>query len=419
VKLLFVHNHFGAFGGAEANIHLSAVELQKRGHQVALLYGTATGNNEAAWQDAFPLRFQLSEKNPVQSVTAAFERFQPDLIYLHNFENLDAMEALIRSDIPTVRMVHDHEMYCLRGYKYNYFTRNICERPASLRCIFPCLASVARNSGGKLPIRWASYLEKRREINLNYFCKRLVVYSDYSRQELVRNGFSAEKIEICVPMRCWGNDGPVTAMGPKNQILYVGQIIRGKGVDVLLKALAKVKASFECVIVGDGSHRKFCEKLSRRLGLADRVRFTGYVQPDQLREYYLDATVFAMSSLWPEPFGMAGPEAMRYGVPVVAFDAGGIREWLSDGVNGFLVPWKNAEIFASKLDQLLQNKDAARKMGQQGKDRINQFYTASFQIDRLEALFSAVLNESETLQKQSLVPGNETYELCNAILEAN
>lgn len=416
MKLLFVHNNFGAFGGAEANIHLSALELQKRGHQVALLFKKTTGNNEAGWQDAFPLRFQLSPTEPVKSATDALARFSPDLIYLHNFDNLDAMEALIRSEVPTVRMVHDHQMYCMRGYKYNYFTRNICTRAASVRCIFPCLASIARNTSGGFPIRWASYLDKRREINLNYFCERLVVYSDYSRQELVRNGFGADKIEICVPMKSWGSDGPVTTMGGRNRILYVGQIIRGKGVDVLLQALARIKSPFECVIVGEGSHRKYCEKLSAQLGLTDRVRFAGYVLPDALTSYYLDASVFAMSALWPEPFGMAGPEAMRYGVPVVAFDAGGVREWLTDGENGFLVPWKNTDIFAERIDQLLGDKQAALQMGLQGRARIHECYSAIHQINRLEALFSAVLNERAALQKPSVDLETETYELCNAIL---
>ena len=82
----------------------------------------------------------------------------------------------------------------------------------------------------------------------------------------------------------------------------------------------------------------------------------GYVPRAELWQHYLDATVFAMSSVWPEPFGMVGPEAMRWGLPVVAFDAGGIREWLTDGENGFLVPWMNTQQYASRIEQLLSNK---------------------------------------------------------------
>ena len=94
-------------------------------------------------------------------------------------------------------------------------------------------------------------------------------------------------------------------------------------------------APLKCVILGDGNHRADCERLSERLGLADRVKFVGFVPQARIAAYYHDASLAVMSSVWPEPFGATGLEAMRCGLPVVAFDAGGIREWLTDGVNGF------------------------------------------------------------------------------------
>jgi glycosyltransferase involved in cell wall biosynthesis len=96
-----------------------------------------------------------------------------------------------------------------------------------------------------------------------------------------------------------------------------------------------------------------------------------------------------MGSLWPEPFGMAGPEAMRYGLPVVAFDAGGIREWLTDGENGFLVPWKNADLFAARLDQLLRDKALAQQLGHSGFDFV-QRYDSCRQINHLENIFRSL-----------------------------
>jgi glycosyltransferase involved in cell wall biosynthesis len=112
------------------------------------------------------------------------------------------------------------------------------------------------------------------------------------------------------------------------------------------------------------------------------------VLPTELGSFYHEASVFVMGSLWPEPFGMAGPEAMRYGLPVVAFDAGGIREWLTDGENGFLVAWKNADLFAARLDQLLRDKALARQLGRSGFDFV-QRYDSCRQIDRLENIFQS------------------------------
>src|SRR5262249_52319043 len=156
-------------------------------------------------------------------------------------------------------------------------------------------------------------------------------YSDYVKEELLRNGFDAQKIEIHVPIRCWKDTGHVSSFNERNLLLYAGQIVRGKGVDILLRALAKIKAHFECLILGDGTYRAHCERLAARLGLEQKVHFRGFVLREELKNYYLESSVFLVSSVWPEPFGLTGPEAMRYGLPVVAFDAGGIREWLIDG----------------------------------------------------------------------------------------
>jgi len=91
---------------------------------------------------------------------------------------------------------------------------------------------------------------------------------------------------------------------------------------------------------------------------------------------------------------MAGPEAMRYGLPVVAFDAGGIREWLSDGENGYLIPWRDTELFAARLDQLLRDKNLARQLGHNGFDSV-QRYDSCRQIDHLERIFQNALRHTE------------------------
>ena len=391
MKLLFVHDHLGEFGGAEANLHLTARELGRRGHSLALAYRSATGRNEAEWRRTFTALFPLTEKVGPERTEAVLEHWAPDLVYLHSLADLDVIETLLGWGAPVVRMVHDHSLYCLRGYKYNYFTRKICTRPASGFCVFPCLASVGRNHGGPLPLRWNSYRQKRREIELNRQCDQVIVYSDYIKGELVRNGFDPGKIQTCVPLAL-GEEEATPSFDAENLVLFAGQLIRGKGVDRLLQALSRLRSSFHCLILGDGNHRRRCEAECRRLGLSDRVAFRGYVLPAELRSFYLRATVFVMSSLWPEPFGLAGPEAMRYGLPVVAFDAGGIREWLQDGYNGFLVPWGDTQRFAERLDELLQDKELARRLGRQARAWVRR-YDSSLQVDDLEELFSRLARQ--------------------------
>jgi glycosyltransferase involved in cell wall biosynthesis len=152
---------------------------------------------------------------------------------------------------------------------------------------------------------------------------------------------------------------------------------------------------FECVILGDGNHRAHCEALSRKLGLADRVTFKGFVAQEELKNYYRECSVVALSSLWPEPIATIGLEVMRYALPVVAFDAGGIKDWLIDGRNGFLVPWMDRPQYAARLRQLLIHKPLARQLGENGFQLVSERYDFNGYIHDLEAMFSRVIAEHQ------------------------
>ncbi len=390
MRLLFVHERFGAFGGAEANVLATASELKARGHTLAILHGPSTGRDEAPWCSVFAERFALPPQGAVPSVRTAVTAFRPDVVFMHKMADLTVVEALTQTSPPVVRMVHDHDLYCMRGYKYNPLTRQICQRPASGYCLVPCGAMLARNREGTFPLQWISYGDKRREIELNRRFARVIVASTYMKTELTRNGFNEQAIEIHPPVPRPAELGIAPDFGSRNRLVYAGQIIRGKGVDVLLESLVHVRQPFECMIVGDGSHRAYCEGLSRSLGLTDRVHFTGFVSQPVIAQYYREASVALMSSVWPEPFGAVGLEAMRYGLPVVAFDAGAIGEWLVDGWNGFLVPWMDRARYAAGIDELLRDKMLARRMGERGRDWVTERFAFGKYINGLEDLFARV-----------------------------
>src|SRR5882672_5651977 len=157
MKLLFIHENLGAMGGAEANILLTAKELRRRNHTVNLAYLSSTGRGEEACRQTFSDCFNLSGPNVTEQLEKAVEKSEPDLIYLHSVPALEVIESVLQSNVPAVRMVHDHSMYCMRGYKYNPLSRAVCTRATSLYCVFPCLASIARNRNGSLPAKWVAY----------------------------------------------------------------------------------------------------------------------------------------------------------------------------------------------------------------------------------------------------------------------
>ncbi len=402
MRILYVHERFGALAGAEANASITASELAARGHTLGILHGPGTGRSEPTWCRIFFERFPLTSDSAA-ATRAAIRRFDPDVIYVHKMADLAVIDELVQSGVPLVRMVHDHDIYCMRSYKYNPLTRNICTRAAGPACLFPCLASVVRNHGPGLPLRLQGYSDKLREIALNRRFDRMVVVTTYMRDELLRNGFDASRIRIHAPVPRPGEDGLRSSFSDRNLILYAGQIIRGKGVDVLLRALAKVRSDFECVILGDGNHRAYCERLARKLGLAGKVTFKGFIPQEELKAYYRECSVVALSSVWPEPIATIGLEVMRYALPVVAFDAGGIRDWLEDGNNGFLVPWMDTHAYAARIDQLLGDKALARRMGEAGHQLVSERYDFEEYISDLESLFAEAA-QGRSVEKTETVP---------------
>jgi glycosyltransferase involved in cell wall biosynthesis len=84
---------------------------------------------------------------------------------------------------------------------------------------------------------------------------------------------------------------------------------------------------------------------------------------------------------------------MRHGLPVVAFDAGGIGEWLFNGENGFLVPWMDRAQFALRIDELLANKTLARLLGERGRQLLRDKFNFDQYISGLEEMFSQIISQ--------------------------
>jgi glycosyltransferase involved in cell wall biosynthesis len=397
LKVLYVHEAFGSLGGAEANVLITATEMRRRGHTVGLWTQRGTGRGEDGWTRTFGDHVWHLEQDDFAAVQADFA---PDVVYVHKWDHLPSLAALGASGRPMIRMIHDHDLYCLRSYRYNVLTREVCHRKASAFCVFPCLATIKRNRDGGFPLKWVSYSDKRREMELNRRFHRFLVVTEYMRHELVRNDFDPARIEIFPPVPRAG-DSIQPTFSPRNLLVYAGQIIRGKGVDVLLRSLVHVRSPFELVILGDGNDRARCEKLARRLGLADRVRFAGFVPQAELKAYYRDASGVLISSVWPEPIATIGLEVMRHRLPVIAFDAGGIGDWLIDGHNGRLVKWRDVQAYAGAIDELLQDKAKARAWGEAGLRLVSERYDFERYLGKLEALFRRVhaeVNPSATVE---------------------
>jgi glycosyltransferase involved in cell wall biosynthesis len=165
---------------------------------------------------------------------------------------------------------------------------------------------------------------------------------------------------------------------------------RDRGAATLLEAAAillRERARARFVIVGDGARRASLEARAGRLGIAERVRFTGWREdvPRVLRA--LDAFVYPGEG--EEVFPASLIEAMAASIPVVAGDQPGIREILENGKQGLIVPEKGSASLARTIHRVLSDREEALKMGRAGAVRVQRFHTRAM-VDAHEALYYRV-----------------------------
>jgi glycosyltransferase involved in cell wall biosynthesis len=134
--------------------------------------------------------------------------------------------------------------------------------------------------------------------------------------------------------------------------MFAGRLSPEKGVDLLLHAVAKIPWA-QLEIAGDGPLRAALEALAFSLGVANRVRFHGWLSQDQIGDLHRRSALVCVPSLWPEPFGYVAAEAMAAARPVVATDGGAFRELLGEG-RGWLCP-PTADAWAAALTDALRD----------------------------------------------------------------
>jgi L-malate glycosyltransferase len=164
---------------------------------------------------------------------------------------------------------------------------------------------------------------------------------------------------------------PAVAESGPLRVLAVAYLIRQKGIDHLLRALALASdRTIQLTIVGDGPELPLLRQLADELGISPRARFAGL--RDDVQALLAECHVFVHPAVWEEAFGLTIAEAMASGRPVVASRIGGIPELIEHGVSGLLVPPGNAQELAQALDLLARRPDLRRRLGSNARARAMQ-----------------------------------------------
>ncbi|WP_255516736.1 glycosyltransferase family 4 protein [Haloferax sp. KTX1] len=217
---------------------------------------------------------------------------------------------------------------------------------------------------------------------------RFITLSDASRNIYHENGFNDVSIDVVPNMLDPSFDVPKEKSDSEvYQLLFVGSLIKEKGVRYLIEAMAELPSDIILRVVGTGEQQKKLHTLAHEMSVNSRVEFTGQVPYEQLQKYYANSDVFVHPGVWPEPFGRTLLEAMQAGLPVVATNVGGPSEIVPQAE--LRCPPKDATALAEAISLALERLE----LGDENREYVNEKYSPDVVIDRIRKVYRTAISE--------------------------
>jgi len=346
-------------------------ELVARGYHIPAL-------NSAAGRDG---------RIGVADVCRVIEREGPDVVHVHHINNVDAVGACLER-VPTVVTTHGYQFICPASDFCYDRTERICKRSVGPACFLitwwqKCMSRNPRHAFGLY--RRAAWMVRN--------CTRLAAIispSRYTADRYIQAGFLEHRVHV-LPYFC--PIEPQREPRPEPHaptILFMGRIQRYKGYHVFLETLGLL-GGVRGLMVGNfrESTTRATRALAAKYGCVERLELRPWAARDAICSVMQESTIFVFPSLCPETLGIVGLEALACGVPVIASDVGGVREWLRDKETGLLVPPGDVGALAEALGSLLSDSDLRRRMGENGINLMREKFSPRDHVDRLIDIYEA------------------------------
>jgi glycosyltransferase involved in cell wall biosynthesis len=388
MRILIANEARSGGGGVESYLASVVPALRAAGHDVALLYA-----NTAAEQGPTTIETDVSWSVRDLGLRAAIEQaraWRADVCFAHNMRYLEVEDAIVGA-WPTVKMMHAYAGACLSGHKaFSFPSLQACARPCDAGCLAHFLPRRCGRLRPDVMLRQYGWARGQQALFPRY--KAMVVASDHMRDEFSRYSDLAGRVTT-IPLF---TSGPAATTGRRTlDVVFLGRLTPLKGADLLLGALheagAIVGRPLTALIAGEGPARAALQAKAAVLGADGTVRadVPGWIDASQRDAALARASILALPSRWPEPFGLVGLEAARFGVPTVAFDTGGIRTWLTPDVNGLLVPPAGgAAEFGAAIAALLRDPSPLARLSAGAIAAASRFSSAAH-VESLTRVLSA------------------------------
>ncbi len=385
-------------GGAEIMAQIQAELMLERGVQASVLCtGSRKGlekeriNGVNVWRAGIRnlywhynghSRFSLKRKiwhaidayNPlvISTVRRLLQQIKPDMIVCHNLMGWSAAlwSAVLLEKIPLVQILHDQYLLCVRATM----------RKKGQNCRNRCL--ICRMM--RMPHRLLS-----RKLDGVVGVSRFVL--DRFREFGYFDGVPIQRVIYNVPRRRAFPSASESGR-PSGDLVrfgFIGRLQEGKGIDLVLHEFSRNDFSNAELVVAGDTDSWYGQDLVRRYGDAPRIRFLGYVQPE---DFYSQVDVVIVPSLWNDTLPTTVMEAMLYGLPVIGAKRGGIPEMLTDGENGMLFDPDQSDHLANCVKRMVDCPDKRVGMGRASARQSSRFASHERFQDDYASLYEDVLS---------------------------
>ncbi len=351
------------------------------------------------------------------------EDFRPHVVHVGHLNHLSTslLEQAAAREVPIVFTLHDYWLMCPRGQFMQMHPEDsdelwaACDGQEDRKCAERCYAryfSGAPEEREQDMAQWADWVRRRME-HVRRMAERVDAYMAPSRYLLERFrqdfGLPASKLRYLD----YGFDlgrlsGRERAREEEFVFGYIGTHIPAKGIHHLLEAFGRVRGRARLRIWGRprGANTESLQALARALpgDAAGRVEWLPeYRNADIIRDVFNRVDAIVVPSIWAENSPLVIHEAQQARVPVITADAGGMREYVRDGVNGLLFAHRNPEALARSMQRLVDEPALAERLGRRGylHSESGDVLDMKEHVRDVEALYARVIREKRAARQPS------------------
>jgi glycosyltransferase involved in cell wall biosynthesis len=386
VKLLCAVERLGAEGGMERSLEIVLPGLMKRGVVVHVVARKIDGTPAGVSAETVPWSDEHDAPNPAaaSAVLDVCRRFAPDVAFAHNVMDAGIVEALRTTSQLTYHLC-DHRPFCPNGDRVFPRSGGNCVERLGWACVVHALTDGC--AYGPRPRTLELIRRRVRLRDAIAAADTVIVGSSYMRARAAANGIAPERILVLEdPLTDDAFAAPPVRAAATRVVLFAGRLVPQKGLRSLVRALATIVPARRPRLAAYGEGPEATAAATDAAKLHVRLDLHGVVGAAELRLAIDDAALVAVPSLWAEPFGRVGIEAFARGRPVVAYDVGGVRSWLSDGANGIAVPQADERALGSEIERLLDDPQWRAQLGKRARADADRYRLENY----LDALLAAV-----------------------------